>query len=85
MTRLMDGLVLYLKLDKVEDGRLRDQSSRSGAELLPSERGELGDRAREIGTPPQTVADATFGSCLSFDGNRLRWSCRRPAFPPGRN
>jgi hypothetical protein len=83
MTRLMDGLVLYLKLDKVEDGRLRDQSSRGGSELLPSERGGVGDLARDVGTPPQTVADATFGSCLSFDGQQTSLELPASRIPTG--
>jgi hypothetical protein len=79
----MDGLVLYLKLDKVEDGRLRDQSSRGGAELLPSERGGLEDLTRDVGTPPQTVADATFGSCLSFDGQQTSLELPSSRIPTG--
>jgi hypothetical protein len=52
----VDNPVLYLKLDKIEDGKVMDSSDSSIDGIL------AGDNRR-------TVPDERFGSCLYFEGN----------------
>lgn len=69
-------LVLHLPLDELANRMAIDRS--------------VNNRHGQIGGSPQVVADATFGSCMRFDGERdglavANADLRAPSAPPGLN
>jgi hypothetical protein len=69
MATLLDGLLLYLRLDQIENGRVLDLSGQANPGTI---RGN-----------PRLVADQTFGSCLSFDGQHDAIDLPAAAIPTG--